>query len=146
VTAGLSVLGSSRLVILGGLAELCSGAISMGIGGYFSTKSEQDNYNYLFRQTQKRLEESSSAVLERQVNKIFKPYGINDLGIRTITESLLASDQYGSETDNQKNGPASFVLKFGDCLEPISNWQVFCSAATIGISYFLGGLIPMVCP
>lgn len=34
LTAGLSSLGSSRLVVVGGLAELVSGAISMGVGGY----------------------------------------------------------------------------------------------------------------
>lgn len=34
LTAGLSGLGSSRLVVTAGLAELCAGAISMGIGGY----------------------------------------------------------------------------------------------------------------
>ncbi len=32
LTAGLSSLGSSRLVVQGGFAELISGAISMGIG------------------------------------------------------------------------------------------------------------------
>lgn len=34
LTAGLSSLGSSSLVVTGGLAELCAGAISMGLGGY----------------------------------------------------------------------------------------------------------------
>lgn len=34
LTAGLSGLGSSKLVVTGGLAELCAGAISMGLGGY----------------------------------------------------------------------------------------------------------------
>ena len=34
LTAGLSSIGSSRLVVTGGLAELCAGAISMGLGGY----------------------------------------------------------------------------------------------------------------
>lgn len=34
LTAGLSSIGSSRLVVTGGLAELCAGAISMGVGGF----------------------------------------------------------------------------------------------------------------
>jgi hypothetical protein len=34
LTAGLSSLGESRLVVLGGVAELIAGAISMGIGGF----------------------------------------------------------------------------------------------------------------
>ncbi|MCJ1226037.1 hypothetical protein MMC12_002686 [Toensbergia leucococca] len=40
LTAGLSSLGDTRLVILGGLAELISGAISMGLGGMMGAKSE----------------------------------------------------------------------------------------------------------
>lgn len=39
--AGLSSLGNSRLVILAGLAELFSGAISMGLGAYLAAFSEQ---------------------------------------------------------------------------------------------------------
>ncbi len=37
LTAGLSSLGNSKLVITGGMAELVSGAISMGLGGLFSS-------------------------------------------------------------------------------------------------------------
>jgi hypothetical protein len=40
LTAGLSALGTSRVVVLGGLAELMAGAISMGLGGYVGAKSE----------------------------------------------------------------------------------------------------------
>jgi hypothetical protein len=40
LTAGLSALGSTRVVIFGGLAELIAGAISMGLGGYLGAKSE----------------------------------------------------------------------------------------------------------
>lgn len=40
LTAGLSALGNTRLVIYGGLAELIAGAISMGLGGYLGAKSE----------------------------------------------------------------------------------------------------------
>ena len=40
LTAGLTVLGDTRVVILGGLAELIAGAISMGLGGYVGAKSE----------------------------------------------------------------------------------------------------------
>jgi len=40
LTAGLSALGSSRVVVYGGLAELIAGAISMGLGGYLGAQSE----------------------------------------------------------------------------------------------------------
>jgi len=40
LTAGLSALGSSKVVVYGGLAELIAGAISMGLGGYLGAQSE----------------------------------------------------------------------------------------------------------
>ena len=39
LTAGLSSLGESRLVVVGGVAELIAGAISMGIGGFRASLS-----------------------------------------------------------------------------------------------------------
>lgn len=39
LTAGLSSLGSTHVVVSGGLAELFAGAISMGLGGYMAEKS-----------------------------------------------------------------------------------------------------------
>lgn len=40
LTAGLTAFGNARLVVLGGLAELIAGAISMGLGGFVGAKSE----------------------------------------------------------------------------------------------------------
>lgn len=40
LTAGLSALGDTKLVIYAGLAELCAGALSMGLGGYLGGVSE----------------------------------------------------------------------------------------------------------
>lgn len=41
LTAGLSTLQDTRVVVFGGLAELIAGAISMGLGGYLGAKSEE---------------------------------------------------------------------------------------------------------
>ena len=40
LTAGLSALGDTKVVIYGGFAELIAGALSMGLGGYLGAKSE----------------------------------------------------------------------------------------------------------
>lgn len=48
LTAGLSSLGQTDTVIYAGMAEICAGSISMGIGGYLSAKGEAggaDNSN-----------------------------------------------------------------------------------------------------
>ncbi|KAM7186340.1 VIT family domain containing protein [Rhypophila sp. PSN 637] len=40
LTAGLSSLGQTKTVIYAGMAEICAGSISMGIGGYLAAKGE----------------------------------------------------------------------------------------------------------
>ena len=40
LTAGLSSLGSTRIVQLGGIAEVIAGIISMGVGGALGAKAE----------------------------------------------------------------------------------------------------------
>lgn len=40
LTAGLSSLGTTRIVVLGGVAELVAGMISMGVGGALGAKAE----------------------------------------------------------------------------------------------------------
>ena len=40
LTAGLASLGDTKVVVLGGLAELIAGALSMGLGGFIAAKSE----------------------------------------------------------------------------------------------------------
>lgn len=47
--AGLSSLNSSRLVVLAGLAELFSGAISMGLGCYLAAVTEAKGYEVVER-------------------------------------------------------------------------------------------------
>lgn len=46
LSAGLSAIGDTKVVVIGGLAELTAGAISMGLGGYVGAKSEA--YVFLF--------------------------------------------------------------------------------------------------
>lgn len=52
LTAGLASLGDTKLVVLGGLAELIAGAISMGLGGFIGAKSEAYAPNSLLRADQ----------------------------------------------------------------------------------------------
>ena len=40
LTAGLATIGDVRLVVLGGVAELVAGALSMGLGGWLGARSE----------------------------------------------------------------------------------------------------------
>ena len=66
LTAGLSSLGESKLVILGGFAELIAGAISMGIGGFLASQAERDHYLYLRKHTASRVSRSCDGEMERE--------------------------------------------------------------------------------
>ena len=145
LTAGLSSLGSSHLVVIGGLAELFSGAISMGVGGYLSTKAERDNYRFLLRQTRKRVETSCTPALQQEIFNILGPYGLSKEDTHRIVMSLEAADrEFEGAAVHHDRGLTSFLLRFGEGVETISAWRLYASALTIGISYFVGGLIPMV--
>lgn len=88
LTAGLSSLGSSKLVVTGGLAELCAGAISMGLGGYLASQAELDHFHYLRRQTAARVLRSCSGEMEREVHSILGPLGVNESLSRLVAEDL----------------------------------------------------------
>ncbi|OCF74345.1 membrane fraction protein [Kwoniella mangroviensis CBS 8886] len=191
LTAGLSSLGSSSLVVTGGLAELCAGAISMGLGGYLASQAELDHFHYLRRQTQARVLRSCSGEMEREVHSILGPLGVKEPLSRLIAEDLriVEDDLYGPQngtTGNEGIMPASqvepisqisikkwgsifnwgkkdvqeeeggeskvdedmgltaFLLKFGEGLEEVPKSRLYISALTIGLSYFIGGLIPLI--
>lgn len=192
LTAGLSSLGSSSLVVTGGLAELCAGAISMGLGGYLASQAELDHFHYLRRQTQARVLRSCSGEMEREVHSILGPLGVKEPLSRLVAEDLrnIEDDMYGrgsgtvgtegimpaplsdsseegeskkgkgwgilgwkkksqEEEDggvavNEEMGLTAFLLKFGEGLEEVPRSRLYISALTIGLSYFIGGLIPLI--
>lgn len=133
LTAGLSSLGSSRLVITGGMAELVSGAISMGLGGYLAAKSELDYYK--------------SEVKKEKLEFFKKPELINqdaaeimlDLGASEATIALFLRD-----LDSKPKNLIDFVIRFGRGLEEPAEGREITSALTIGTGYFLGGFVPLV--
>lgn len=186
LTAGLSSVGSSKLVVLAGLAELVSGAISMGIGGFLSAQAELSHYAYNEKLTRERVQRSCKSEIQRQVQDILKSYGIEqdtcakvalELSNREVErrESQLASfrspqnasskqrklfgilplpganstDQEAqalleNAEDKEMLGLTPFLLRVGEGLEPISTSRLYISALTIGLSYFLGGIIPLL--
>ncbi|GAA5881956.1 hypothetical protein JCM3774_002088 [Rhodotorula dairenensis] len=201
LTAGLSSLGSSRLVYTAGVAELVSGALSMGVGGYLSAQAERDHYRYLRKQTRERVMRSCAGEMEREVNAILSPLGVDSSLSRRVAGALLSVEATlpppqeppsifrqclnavarrprfsqldngngdsersrllpttaavaaagrkpdgtsGEEEDEDEKGLTAFLLKFGEGLEETTDARLFISAITIGVSYFLGGLVPLL--
>lgn len=68
-------LGSARLVVIGGLAELFSGAISMGLGAYLAAVTERDHY--VAEEKREREEvELEPEVEKEEIYEIMSTYGV----------------------------------------------------------------------
>ncbi|OCH90475.1 membrane fraction protein [Obba rivulosa] len=161
LTAGLSSLGESRLVILGGVAELIAGAISMGIGGFLASQAERDHYRYLRKHTAARVLRSCDGEMEREVHGVLGPVGVDEKTSRMVAHNLrnveIASEGEGDRAGSGLGpdaeaglrwsasvGLTAFLLKFGEGLEEIPSRRMYISAFTIGMGYLIGGLIPLL--
>lgn len=155
LTAGLSSLGNSSLVVTGGFAELCAGAISMGLGGFLASQAELDHFHYLRKQTHARVLRSCDGEMEREVHAILGPLGVKETLSRLVAEDLReveddaclaieSAEANGSKTEDPNVGLTAFLLKFGEGMEEVPVSRLWVSALTIGLSYFFGGLIPLI--
>lgn len=104
LTAGLSSIGNSRLVVIGGIAELIAGAISMGVGGFrtwsiycrnenslvrvVASQAERDHFRYLRRTTRDRVLRSCSGEMEREVHAVLGQVGVSETTSRTLANEL----------------------------------------------------------
>ena len=133
LTAGLSSLGDSKLVITGGMAELVSGAISMGLGGFLAAKSENEYYH--------------SQVKKEKLSFFKKPETVNQDAAEIMFE-LGASEQtiisFLKDLDSKPKNLIDFIIRFGRGLEEPAEGREFTSAVTIGSAYFLGGFVPLL--
>ena len=131
LTAGLSSLGDSKLVVLGGIAELIAGAISMGIGGFLASQAERDYYRYQRRSTAARVKRSCDGEIEREVTQVLGPVGVDEKICGSVAKCLrdleLESEGHGSDSRPQTTedgglkwskdvGVTAFLIKFGDGL------------------------------
>lgn len=91
LTAGLSSLGSSKLVILGGLAELFAGSISMGLGAYLAAATEKKHYEVEEKRERREVKESPKAE-EDEIYEIFEKYGIARSEARGVVDGLKANE------------------------------------------------------
>ncbi|OJJ49343.1 hypothetical protein ASPZODRAFT_1460225 [Penicilliopsis zonata CBS 506.65] len=156
LSAGLSALGDTKVVVLGGLAELAAGAISMGLGGYVGAKSEayvfllylplifffvclilltvhSESYEATVRETQEMIR-NSPAETASIVHDTFSAYGLTEEVISDINNSLHSSPSQLRD----------FLVAFHHKeTEPDCN-QAWMSAITLALGYFVGGFIPLI--
>ncbi|KAJ5736197.1 Vacuolar iron transporter cccA [Penicillium malachiteum] len=132
LTAGLSALGDTRVVVFGGMAELIAGAISMGLGGYLGAKSEEESYKATFKETQAQTVTDPGSVTGT-IADIFEPYELPSELVSQLTHHLSASPML-----------PSFLMNFHHTMpEPSGSRAVIC-ALTIALGYFIGGFVPLL--
>ena len=91
LTAGLSSLGSSKLVITGGLAELFSGAISMGLGAYLAAVTERDRY--LSEEEREKGKVATKPDEKRhEIYDVFAQYGISKNASKAVVDDLIKDE------------------------------------------------------
>ncbi|KAH8551341.1 Ccc1 family [Umbelopsis sp. PMI_123] len=133
LAAGLSSLDNTKIVIYGGVAELVSGALSMALGGYLAARSEMEHYKNERRREERELdlypEEEEDEIVE-----LFESYGMD----RASLEPMLAKLRESPER------AVDFHMRFELNLEKPDPNRSWMSAVTIGSSYFVGGLIPLI--
>ncbi|EEP80997.1 conserved hypothetical protein [Uncinocarpus reesii 1704] len=133
LSAGLSALGETRFVVVGGLAELAAGAISMGLGGFVGAKSELESYRTTRRETEELINAAPDETANR-VRQVFARFGVPERIVTAISDRLHNSPDLLME----------FLLVFHHReVEPNCN-QPWISALTLAVCYFVGGFIPLI--
>ncbi|UPK90214.1 hypothetical protein LCI18_001149 [Fusarium solani-melongenae] len=133
LTAGLSSIGSTKLVILGGLAELFAGSISMGLGAYLATIT--DAHHFRVEEAREQRQVTRTPQLEGEIlAEIFTTYGLSREEISPILQSFRQNPESW----------VNFMMDFELKLERPSWSRPWISAFTMGLAYFVGGLIPML--
>ncbi|MCX6252076.1 MAG: VIT1/CCC1 transporter family protein [Bacteroidetes bacterium] len=133
LAAGLSgAVQSNAIVITAGIAEIVAGSIAMGLGGYLAGKTEQEHFQSEEKREYNEVENLPDKEKE-EVREIFAGYGLN-----VETQHIIAN-----ELARDKVKWVDFMMKYELGLEKPNVNRARNSAATIGISYIVGGLIPL---
>ncbi|PLB53034.1 vacuolar iron transporter Ccc1 [Aspergillus steynii IBT 23096] len=132
LTAGLSALGDTKVVVFGGLAELIAGAISMGLGGYLGAKSEEQSYHATYKETETETMTNPSSTSDT-IADIFAPYDLPPHLVSELTTHLSTSPML-----------PSFLMNFHHTMPEPSGSRAFVCALTIALGYFIGGFVPLV--
>ena len=133
LAAGLSgAVQHNSIVITAGIAEIVAGSIAMGLGGYLAGKTEQEHYESELKREYEEVEEIPEEE-KKEVKLVFAEYGMNEK-----TQNIIAD-----ELAMNKDKWVDFMMKYELGLEKQYVNRARNSASTIGISYIIGGLIPL---
>lgn len=133
LAAGLSgAVANSSLVVTAGIAEIVAGSIAMGLGGYLAGRTEADHYSSELRREINEVE----TVPEREKEEVREIFA--DMGLSPALQITIAD-----ELSKDKAKWVDFMMKYELGLDEPDPNRATKSALTIGLSYVVGGLIPL---
>ncbi len=133
LAAGLSgAVDSTHIIIIAGIAEIAAGSIAMGLGGYLAGKTEQDHYNSELKREYEEVE-TKRAIEIKEVKDVFAEWGLSEAIQNQATEEII----------KDKNKWVQFMMKHELHLDEPDPKRATKSALNIGISYVLGGFVPL---
>jgi vacuolar iron transporter family protein len=134
LAAGLSSVAaiSTSLIVLAGLAEITAGSIAMGLGGYLAGRTEMDFYDSELRREYEEVDNLPEEE-KREVQHFFLELGLSeDIQLRAA-----------EEITRDKKKWVEFMMKYELNLEKPNPKRARNSALNIGLSYIVGGMVPL---
>jgi VIT1/CCC1 family predicted Fe2+/Mn2+ transporter len=134
LAAGLSgSVSSTNLVVIAGMAEIAAGSIAMGLGGYLAARTDREHYlNELERERREIIEVPEREKEETAV--ALKEWGLPPEVIKPAVEAI----------SKDPNRWVDFMMKYELGLEEPDPKRARNSSLTIGLSYIVGGLVPLL--
>ncbi|HWJ90702.1 MAG TPA: VIT1/CCC1 transporter family protein [Flavisolibacter sp.] len=133
LAAGLSgAVDSTGIIIIAGIAEIAAGSIAMGLGGYLAGKTEQDHYNSELRREYYEVDHLRHREMQ-ETKEFFATIG--------LSEDL--QEQAAQEVAKDKDKWVEFMMKYELGLDKPDPKRATKSAFNIGMSYVVGGLVPL---
>jgi vacuolar iron transporter family protein len=133
LAAGLSgAVQQTRLIVIGGLAEIAAGSIAMGLGGYLAARSDAEHYEQERLREQREIKEIPEEEMA-EVSRVFQTYGLTQQESTPVVEAL----------SRRPEAWVDFMMRFELGLEEPDPHRALTSAATIAGAYIAGGFIPL---
>ena len=133
LAAGLSgAVSSASIVTTAGIAEIVAGSIAMGLGGYLAGMTEKEHYEAELKREYDEVERVPEREKE-EIREVFEDYGLSPEAQEIVVECI----------SKDKDKWVDFMMRFELGLEKPNPNRARNSALTIGISYVIGGLIPL---
>jgi VIT1/CCC1 family predicted Fe2+/Mn2+ transporter len=123
----------SGVIVTAGLAEIAAGAVAMGLGGYLAARTDAEHYRAEYRRELRETEETPDEE-RREVRLILTEQGLDRAMADTVVEAL----------SRDRHRWVDFMMRFELGLEKPDSARAPASALTIGLSYVVGGVIPLL--